>query len=154
MRIGSEKPDELINILSIISIAVVAPLLILLFKFKGGILGMVLGTVAVASLIYWLKEIREISREEKVPSQEEDDWFYDLIKEGGSVTLIAKVPGPAEEVKVRLVNHILEIKGGGTFIRRVNVPEGSQLQSKSYINRVLYVKLQRVKTPKSKLPSK
>ena len=53
MRRKEGKPDELLkNVLSIVSIAVVALLLIVLFKLKGGILGMVLGTIAVAALIY------------------------------------------------------------------------------------------------------
>ena len=153
MKRRRKKPDELINILSIISIAVVALLLILLFKVKGGILGVVLGTIAVATLIYWLKEIKKIFREEKAYPTGEAEWFYDLINEGEGVTLIAKVPGPAEEVKVKLRKGVLEIRGGGNFVRRVQVPKEVQLQSKSYINGVLHVRLQKVKTPTNKMSS-
>ena len=154
MKREREKMDELTSTLSMISIAVVALLLILLFKVKGGIFGMVLGTIAVAALIYWLKEIKKIFREKKAYSPEEVEWFYDLIDEGETITLIAKVPGPAEEVKVRLINSNLEIKGGGNFMRRVHVPEGAQLQKKSYINGVLHVKIQRVETPSNKMSTK
>ncbi len=153
MKREREKPAELGNILSIISIAVVALLLILIFKIKGGILGIVLGTIAVAALIYWLKEIKKLFREEKVHHPEEDEWFYDLINEDEGVTLIAKVPGPAEKVKVKLMNDILEIRGGENFMRRVHVPKGARLQNKSYVNGVLHVKLQRVKMPKNKVLS-
>ena len=51
MKSKRKNFEDPLNILSIISIAVVALLLILLFKVKGGILGIVLGAVAVATLI-------------------------------------------------------------------------------------------------------
>ena len=145
MKRKRKNSEEPLNILSIISIAVVALLLILLFKVKGGILGMVLGAVAVATLIYWLKEIKKIFREEKAYPTGEVEWFYDLIDDGEGVTLIAKVPGPAEEVKVRLHKGVLEIRGGGNFERRVQVPKEVELQDKSYINGVLHVRLQKLK---------
>jgi len=154
MKRERQKPELLTNILSIMSIAVVALLLILLFKVKGGILGMVLGTIAVAALIYWLKEIKKILGEEKALSPEEAEWFYDLIEEGEGLTLIAKVPGPAEKVKVRLINEILEIKGSGNFMQRLHVPKGAQLQDKSYVNGILHVRLQRLKTPSNQISSK
>jgi predicted PurR-regulated permease PerM len=72
MKRERRRPGELTDMLSMIGIAVVALLIILLFKVKGGILGMVLGTIAVAALIYWLKEIKRIFREEKPYSLEED----------------------------------------------------------------------------------
>jgi len=137
MKRKRKKPEETLNILSIISIAVVALLLIILFKVKGGILGMVLGAVAVATLIYWLKEIKKIWGEV--------EWFYDLIDDGEGVTLIAKVPGPAEEVKVSLHKGVLAIRGGGNFERRVQIPKEVELQDKSYINGVLHVRLQKLK---------
>lgn len=148
-----EKPAELKDILSIVGIVLVAVLLILVFKLKGGILGIVLGVIAVVALIYWLREIKKIFAQEKTYSPGEAEWFYDLInEEEGVTTLIAKVPGPAEEVKVKLIDDTLEIKGSGDFTRRVQVPAGARLQDKSYANGVLHVKLQRVKTPDSKMP--
>jgi HSP20 family molecular chaperone IbpA len=154
MKTEKRKPAEIADILSIISIAVAALLLILLFKVKGGILGIVLGTVAVAALIYWFTEIKKIFKEEKAYPKEEAEWFYDLTDEGESVTLIAKVPGPPEEVKVRLVNGKLEIEGGANFMRRVHVPKDAQLRHKSYINGVLHVKLQKTEMPNNKMPLK
>jgi len=154
MKTEKKKPAEIADILSMVSIAVVALLLILLFKVKGGFLGVVLGTVAVAALIYWFKEIKKIFKEEKAYPTEEAEWFYDITDEGESVTLIAKVPGPPEKVKVRLVNEKLEIEGGANFMRRIHVPKGAQLQHKSYINGVLHVKLQKTEMPNNKMPLK
>jgi len=139
------SPQDPLNILSIISIVVVAFLLILLFKVKGGILGVVLGIIAVVALIYWLKEMKKIFGEEKAYPADEAEWFYDLIDDGEGVILIAKVPGPAEEVKVKLRKGVLEIRGGGSFKRRVRVPREVELKSHSYVNGVLHVRLQKLK---------
>ena len=155
MRRKVGKSDEVLkNVLSIVSIALVAFLLIVLFKLKGGILGMVLGTIAVAALIYWLMEIKKIFKEQKAPTSEEHEWFYDLIEEEENITFIAKVPGPAREVKAKIVDDLLEIKGGGNFIQKVEIPKGTRLQDRSYINGVLHVKLQKTKTLNNKISSK
>jgi len=115
---------------------------------------MVLGTVAVAALIYWLMEIKKIFGKQKLPSSEESEWFYDLIEDKDNVTFIAKVPGPARAVEVKTVGDMLEIKGGGNFMQRVQLPKGSTLQDKSYINGVLHVKLQKTETHNNMIPSK
>lgn len=155
MRRKEGKSDELLrNVLSIVSIAVVALLLIILFKLKGGILGMVLGTIAVAALIYWLLETKKIFKEQKAPASEEHEWFYDLIEEEENITFVAKVPGPAREVKAKIVGDMLEIKGGGNFLQRVQMPKGTRLQDKSYVSGVLHLKLQKTATPNNKIPSK
>ncbi|MGQ9551737.1 MAG: hypothetical protein ACUVUE_04840 [Candidatus Bathycorpusculaceae bacterium] len=149
MKRERESSQELLkDALSIVSIVAVALVLIVLFKVKGGILGIILGTIAVAMLIYWLMEINKIFREEKIPSSEEHEWFYDLVEERENVTFIAKVPGPAKEVRLKIVgdSDMLEIKGGGNFTRRVKIPRGARLQEKSYINGVLYVKFQKMET--------
>ena len=151
MKREREKPQELLkNMLSIVSITAVALLIIILFKVKGGVFGIVLGTIAVATLIYWLMEIKKIFREEKICSEEEPEWFYDLIEEGEGLVFVAKVPGPAREVKVRLVDETLEVKGGGNFTRRVHMPKGVQLLNKSYSNSVLHVKLRQMEKPDKK----
>lgn len=149
MKRERESSHELLkDALSIVSIVAVALVLIVLFKVKGGILGIILGTIAVAMLIYWLMEINKIFREEKIPSSEEHEWFYDLVEERENVTFIAKVPGPVKEVRLKIVGNsdMLEIKGGGNFTRRVKIPRGARLQEKSYINGVLYVKFQKMET--------
>ena len=149
---GKRAPqqDLLTKALSIIGIAVVALLLITLFKVKGGVLGIVLGTIAVAVLVYWLMEMKKIFGERKTYSKEETEWFYDLIEEGEGLVFVAKVPGPAREVKVRLVDETLEIKGGGNFMRRVDVPKGVRLQSRSYSNGILHVRLRRMENQTKK----
>ena len=147
------------DILSIVSITIVAILLILLFKIKAGILGIVLGAITVATLFYWLKEIKKIWRDEKdyrsvkkalEKKKGETEWLYDLTDDEENITLTAEVPGPTEEVKVRLHKNVLEIRGGNNFIQKVKISKEVELQDRSYINGVLCVKLQKLKRLKFK----
>jgi hypothetical protein len=144
-----KKQDEHIsNMLSVVAIIVVALLLLILFKIKGGVLGIILGTLAVAVLVYWLMEIKNISKEQK-PSADGFEWFYDVAEEGENVIFVGKVPGPGRDVKVRIADNMLEIKGGGNFKRRVQITKDAHIQETSYINGVLRVKLQKQVTEKN-----
>lgn len=152
-RKNTKDTLDILDILSIISIAIVALLLIVLFKVKAGILGIFLGAIAVATLIYWLKEIKKIFREEEAylkvkgakEKKGESEWFYDLTDDGESMKLTAEVPGPAEEVNVRLHEGALEIRSGTGFTRSVQVSKGVRVQDWSYINGVLRVRLQKLR---------
>lgn len=149
--VESKRKDELLNVLSMAGVAVVALFLILLFKVKGGLLGMILGVVAVATLIYWLREMRSLFRVGAYPKGGAE-FFYDLLDDGEALIFVAKVPGPAEEVEAKLEQGFLEIRGGGKFFRTVKVSEEVELQTKSYINGVLHIKLQRIRRiPKDKI---
>ncbi|MEM2130536.1 MAG: hypothetical protein QXZ70_08070 [Candidatus Bathyarchaeia archaeon] len=151
MRQKEWTSDDLIkNVLSIAGIAAVSLFLILLFKLKGGVTGIALGTVAVAALIYWLMEIRKIFEKQNTVS-EEHEWFYDLIEEEESITFTAKVPGPAKKVKVKVVGDTLEIKGGRNFFKKVQIPKGVRLQDKTYTNGILHLKLQKTATLNNKM---
>jgi len=127
------------------SIAVVAVLLFLLFRARGGMLGMILGAVAVIILIYWFRELKSLFREEEAYPKGKAEFFYDLFDEGETLIFVAKVPGPAEEVEAKLGRGFLEIRGGGNFVRRVKVSKGVKLQTKSYTDGVLHIKLQKTK---------
>lgn len=149
MKRKQKSPEIPLNILAIISVAAAVLLLIVIFKFKGGILGMVLGAIVVAVLIYWLREMNKIVGEERAYPTSEAEWFYDLIDKGESIVLTANVPGPPEDVKVELHEGLLEIRGGGGFTQRVEVPKEAKIKDKSYINGVLHVSLQRLKGSRS-----
>ncbi len=147
LKQGGEKPDELLrSVLTIVGIAVAVILLIVLFKLKGGVLGVIIGTIAAVALIFWLVEAKRIFEGYKAQSSEEYEWFYDLIEEDEKITFAAKVPGPAEEVKVKIVGGMLEVKGGGNFLKRIRVPRGLTLEDEKYVNGILQVKLRKTKT--------
>ncbi len=145
MRREGEKKDETLGNLLMVGVAVVIILLIVLFKLKAGILGVIIGTVAALVLIYWLMEVKRIFQE-KAPALEEPEWFYDLIEEEENITFVAKVPGPAQEVKVKIVRGMLEVRGGGNFLKRIQVPKGVELQDEKYANGILQVRLRKTET--------
>lgn len=147
-----KRPGNLLrDIILAVSVAIAILLLILIFKIKGGLLGMVLGAITVTALIYWLREVKRIFRQETQPS--EIDWLYEIIEDRENIVFIARVPGPPEKVKVKISDGIMEIRGGGGFLRRVEIPRGIKILEKSYSNGVLRIKFQRVATSKSKISS-
>jgi HSP20 family molecular chaperone IbpA len=146
-----KNTTDLFDVVSIVSTTIVALVLIVLFKVKAGILGIGLGAIAVVTLIYWLKEAKKLLREEedyrrvkRTIETKEAEWFYDLTDDGDSMTLTAEVPGPAEQVNVRLHDGILEIRVGTKFTRRVQVSQRVTIQDRSYINGVLRVRLKKL----------
>jgi HSP20 family molecular chaperone IbpA len=141
------QEDFLTKSLSTIGIAAVALLLITLFRVKSGILGIIIGAMAVAVLAYWLVEIKNTIQEGKTSPKEETEWFHDLIEEGENIDFVANVPGPEKEVRVRIVNKKLEIKGGANFLQRIDIPKNAKLQKWSHSNGVLHAKLRRDPTP-------
>ena len=97
---------DMLDILSIISITIVALVLIVLFKVKAGILGIVLGVIAVATLIYWLKEAKQIFRR-----AHEAEWVLRPHRRWREPDLHSRLPGPSEEVTVRLSESVFGDKG-------------------------------------------
>ncbi|MBS7648059.1 MAG: Hsp20/alpha crystallin family protein [Candidatus Bathyarchaeia archaeon] len=142
--------EVLVNLVVGVSTAAVALFLIVIFKLKGGLIGLVLGAIAVTALVYWLMEIRKIFTKQET-TVEEHDWLYDLIEEEEGIIFVARVPGPPEEVKVKIINGILEVRGGGNFIKRIPIPKNSRLLEKSYANGVLRLRLQRSQIEQKKL---
>ncbi|MEM2479791.1 MAG: Hsp20/alpha crystallin family protein, partial [Candidatus Bathyarchaeia archaeon] len=119
-------------------------------KVKGGLLGAILGSIIVFALIYWMREVKRIFSAQR-KTVEEHDWLYDLIEEGENLIFVAKVPGPPEEIKVRVSDGVLEIKGGGNFLRRVEISKDAKLVEKSYANGVLLLKLRVSQIKQSRL---
>ncbi|MBS7639568.1 MAG: Hsp20/alpha crystallin family protein [Candidatus Bathyarchaeia archaeon] len=145
---GERRPSNLLrDVILAVSVAIAILLLILIFKIKGGLIGMVLGAVTVAALIYWLREVERIFRQETQP--DEADWLYEIIENGENIIFIARVPGPPDKVKVKIADGTMEIRGGGDFLRRVEIPRGVKILEKSYSNGVLRIKFQRAAASKS-----
>ncbi len=140
-----KREEYLKNLMSMVSVAMAAILLIFIFRVRGGLIGVVVGFATIAALIYWLREIKRLFGEEEGSSIQEDvDWFYDIIDQDENLMFVARVPGPAGKVKVKLVNGSLEVRGGGNFIKKIRIPQIVKIQNTSYVNGVLRVNLQKV----------
>ncbi len=136
----------------------VVPLLALLFigimflflaRAQGGV-GFIFLAVASGLLVYWVREIRMMSRSEEKrisrESEQQKDWVYDLIKNNDETVFVAEVPGPEDQINVRLSNGLLKIKGGQNFTRDVplELTEDMGISDYKYRNGVLTIKIQKM----------
>ncbi len=136
----------------------VVPLLALLFigimflflaRAQGGI-GFIFLAVATGLLVDWVREIRMMSRSEEKrisrESEQQKDWVYDLIKNNDETVFVAEVPGPEDQINVRLSNGLLKIKGGQNFTRDVplELTEDMGISDYKYRNGVLTIKIQKM----------
>ena len=124
---------------------------VLFARAQGGF-GFIFLTVGSGLLIYWIREIRIMMRpiDEKMAtlhdSPDQKDWVYDLINNNGEMVFVAEVPGPEDQINVRLTNGMLQIKGGQNFVRNVPVEltEEMSISDYKYRNGVLTVKIQKM----------
>lgn len=141
------------------SLEFVIPLLVLLFlgvmyvmviRTNYGYAGFILLAVASLLMIYWVRELKKMARTEEprtMPREvEQKTWVYDLIKGDQELVFVAEVPGPEDQVTVRLINGILYIRGGQGFARDVqlDVTEDMGIAEFRYRNGVLTLKIRRV----------
>ena len=119
----------------------------LLARSQGGI-EFVFLAAASCLMIYWVREVRSMTRSEKAVSREMDqkDWVYDLIKNNNEMVFVAEVPGPEDQINVRLTAGLLHIKGGQNFARDVplELTQEMGISDYKYRNGVLTIKIQKV----------
>jgi len=121
---------------------------VLLARSQGGI-GFIFIAAASGLMIYWVREVRMMARsEEKAMSMEIDqkDWVYDLIKNNDEMVFVAEVPGPEDQINVKLTEGQLRIKGGQNFTRDVplELTQEMGISDYKYRNGVLTIKIQKV----------
>lgn len=141
------------------SLEFVIPLLVLLFigvmyvlviRMKQGYAGFILLAIASVIMIYWVRQLKKMARTEEpraMPKEvEQKSWVYDLIKGNEELVFVAEVPGPEDEVNVRLINGVLHIRGGQNFARDVqlDVTEDMGIAEFKYRNGVLTLKIRRI----------
>jgi HSP20 family molecular chaperone IbpA len=128
--------------ISVFGIFLIAVLLIFLVRIQRGLLGIVLAGVAVVLIIYWMREIRNIFRGEFQTFQSsKKKWTYDVLEGTDLITVVAEVPGPSDQVKIKLNKRSITIFGGDKFQKKISIPKGISLIDKSYVNGVLNVRL-------------
>lgn len=141
------------------SLEFIIPLLVLLFlgvmyvlvlRTENSYAGFILLSVAALIMIYWVRELKKMARTEEprmVPKEmEQKTWVYDLIKGDEELVFVAEVPGPEDQVTVRLINGILYVRGGQGFARDVqlDVSEDMGIAEFRYRNGVLTLKIRKV----------
>jgi HSP20 family protein len=110
----------------------------------------ILITISAGFVVYWVRELRKISRSEdqkRMPREvEQKDWVYDLIESNDGMVFVAEVPGPEEQINVKLASGILRIKGGQNFSKDVQLELTTEMgiSDYKYRNGVLTIKIQKV----------
>jgi HSP20 family protein len=144
---SKQTRDEIYRYI-ILAIGIIAIVFIvaIIIRIQRGLLGFILSGVAVLLLAYWLREILRTIRKEMSPpfASTQKTWVYDIIDSRDSITFVAEVPGPENQVRVELIERTLKIRGGQEFVKEVMLPEASDIVESHYVNGVLNVRLKKV----------
>ncbi|OYT67702.1 MAG: hypothetical protein B6U65_02655 [Candidatus Wolframiiraptor sp. EX4484-121] len=130
---GVEETSKLI--LGILAILLLLILFSLILRLGKGILGLILIGVIALLGVYWFKEVKKALKSYR-PKIE---YPLELIEDGDTLTLTAQVPGPEEEVSVKISDRKLLIRGGRGFKRIVKLPYPVRILKRSYVNGILHL---------------
>lgn len=125
---------NLFGVLMLILVIVAA--LSLLIRVQSGLLGLLLGALAVGLAVYWFMALRKSIR-----TTAWDDYLLELRQEGDVVDLTAQVPGPENKVKLELFGRKLILQGGMGFRRTVKLPFEAIVRELRYVNGILTARL-------------
>ncbi|MDE1842502.1 MAG: Hsp20/alpha crystallin family protein [Thaumarchaeota archaeon] len=144
------------------SLDFIIPLMVLLFlgvvymlslRSSQGYVSFILIGVAAAIMIYWVRVLKKMTIENSVPQytpKEVDtkNWVYDLIKGEREIIFVAEVPGPEDQVTVRLIEGILYVRGSGHFSKEVPIESTPDMgiYDFKYRNGVLTLKIRKLET--------
>src|SRR5919198_5263449 len=98
--------------------------------------GFIFLAVASGLMVYWVREAKLMTRSEERATAKEieqkNDWVYDLIKNNDEMVFVAEVPGPEEQINVRLTGGLLRIKGGQNFAKDVPLELTQEMRISDY----------------------
>ena len=132
----------------LIALVFIGVMFVLLARSQGGIEFIFLA-IASGLMIYWVREVKLMARSEEkaiVRELEQKDWVYDLIRNKDEMVFVAEVPGPEDQINVRMTEGLLHIKGGQNFTRDVQLKLTQEMgiSDYKYRNGVLTIKIQKV----------
>jgi HSP20 family protein len=145
-KYASRSVDFIIPLVALLFIGV---LFMLLARSQGSI-GFIFLAAASGLMIYWVREVRLMARsdERKIAKEieQQKDWIYDLINDDDEVVFVAEVPGPEDQINVRLTGGLLRIKGGQSFTKDVplELTHEMGISDYKYRNGVLTIKIQKI----------
>jgi len=133
--------DFLNYVILVLGIVAMTVVLTLLIRVQRGLLGIVLGAIAVVLLAYWVRELRKIVKKEFSLPNAQTKWAPDLLDRGDEIVLVGIVPGPESRVNAEFRDGVLEIHGGQGFHEFVALRQALRIREIKYANRVLQVRL-------------
>lgn len=133
----------------LLALLFIGVMFVLLARSQGGF-GFIFLAAASGLMIYWVREVKLMARSEdrKMAKDIErhKDWVYDLIKNKDGMIFVAEVPGPEDQISVRLIDGLLRVKGGQNFTRDVplELTQQMDISDYKYRNGVLTIKIQKI----------
>jgi len=97
-------------------------------------------------MIYWVRELKRTVKDEDSKPLPGDgdtkDWVYDLIKNKNEMVFVAEVPGPEEQIDIRLTIGTLHVKSGQNFSKTIplDLIEEMNISDFKYRNGILTIK--------------
>ena len=122
-------------ILGILAILLLLILFSLMLRLGRGILGLILIGIIVLLGLYWFKEVRKALK----TYRPKIEYPLELVEDGDLLILTAQVPGPEEEVSVKILGRKLLIRGGRGFKKTVKLPYPVRILKRSYVNGILHL---------------
>lgn len=146
---SDRKADYIIPMLALLFVSI---LFVLVISSRQSSLEFLFVAAFSGLVIYWVKEIKRMSgaEEPKRISKEagKRDWVYDLIKNKDETIFVAEVPGPEDQIDVKMSGGTLYIKGSQDFKKDIPLEladsEYVQIRDYRYHNGVLTVRIQKV----------
>lgn len=112
--------------------------------------GFILVSIASALMIYWVRQLKQTLKDEEsyLPSGEieQKNWVYDLMKSKNEMVFVAEVPGPEDQIDVRLTIGTLHVKSGRNFEKSIplDLNEEMNISDLKYKNGILTIKINKV----------
>ena len=137
MRGESQVEETSKLILGILATLLLLILFSLMLRLGRGVLGLILIGVIALLGVYWFKEVKKALK----TYRPRIEYPLELVEDGDLLTLTAQVPGPEEEVSIKISDRKLLIRGGRGFKRIVKLPYPVKILKRSYVNGILHLEL-------------
>ena len=133
---GRDHVEEALKlILGILATLLLLILFSLMLRLGRGILGLILIGIIVLLGLYWFKEIKKALK----TYRPKIEYPLELVENGDVLTLTAQVPGPEEEISVKILGKKLLIRGGRGFKKTIKLPYPVRILKRSYVNGILHL---------------
>jgi HSP20 family molecular chaperone IbpA len=122
---------------------------ILIAHMSQGYSGFILVSIASVLMIYWVRELKRTVKDEESYSlngeMEPKDWVYDLMRNKNEMVFVAEVPGPEDQIDVKLTIGTLHVKSGQNFQKSIplDLNEEMNISDLKYRNGILTIKINR-----------
>lgn len=146
IRRQTQPPTNPTTIIAILSaLILVTIVLAITIRLQRGLLGLLLGALAVGLTIYWLRHIyTAVSRERSLFSAlKAEPWRPDIIDVGDELLVVGKIQPPKDKINVQVREKTLEVVSGSDFRVRVTLPAEAETSNMSYRNGVLEIRLRK-----------